>query len=653
MKLKFFTILLAGFFLLTLTANAAGDILIEKGLAYLASVQSTSKGTEQLTGTSIDPHNLPVTDTKIAGHWQSNPGITALCLQVFIANGHGVNDPLYGTNVTNAINYILSQQVTSGLHTGAIGTWVYGYETAMAIVALKSALKSGGLVDPLKTQVENAVALATNYYTQDVNIAWTHASWRYDRTYTSEINGDMSVSQWVILALDAAEYTGKDIWNKIYGYINYRKVLAGSVAYMTYHRNDQRWARGNTAAGIWGLILAKSQGVAGADALSQKFYGFLEQNSLNELFNPASISNHVYDGGGYYYYTYELAKALSLGGKTNFAGGAWYNHLYGVINSQKYTDGNGNYFWDRWGGQGAPMETALALLALQTGTVPPGSKLVISLEDISKDENCIEFTINDGAGNAAGVTETGVFNNIPGSQWLETGAGYMEWEKDLDDAGNYGTLVKNVCSTSKSPITLELCFRAYVENDMVDEECYIIVIQPQRSIGASAFVNAIGGLNIILTNPPEEIPIMELEPATINFPQFIFDHTYNFTFLVKEVGGESPLVNIDLFASDLTDQFGNVIPAGNFTLTPNFIALIPAGGSVEVQGSLLTPASFVKGEPHFFQGTITGQTNQQAKGIAFSIGQSAPPPPVPLSNWAIFLSLFLIVGFIVLYFRMK
>lgn len=619
MRIKLLALILTGLFLSSAIygQEQKSNILIEKGLAYLASVQSTSKGMEDLSGPSIDPNFIPE-ESKVAGHWQSNVGITALCLQAFLANGHGVNDLVYGTNVTNAITYILSQQYTTGYHTGAFANTTMGYGTAMAIVALKSAYNNAGLVDPLKTQVQTALDLALNYYTQDINEAWTQVSWRYDRSYTSPLNGDMSCNQWTYLALNEMDYTGKDVWNKIYGYINTKKGVSGNMAYVGYQESST-WRRGNTCAGIWGLILANQHGVAGASALSQQMYNYLEQYTLAELFNPGSIGSHVYDGGGYYYYVYELSKALSLGNKTNFAGGAWYDHLYNRIDAQKSTNAAGNYYWDGWGGQGAPFETALALLSLQTGTVPPGSKFTISLDNTPTKDDCIEFTITDELGNAAGITSMANYNYIAGSDWTETGADYWEWLIILQTAGNYNTQIKNFCPIAKE---VELCFRAFtLEDVLVDEECFLITIEPYRTISASAFVNAIGGLNVIVVNPPSEIPEMELTPSVIGYNPFEFSQTYNFTFDVSELGNESPLLNVDLFASALTDQFGNVIPANSFTLTPNTIAAIPPGGSVEVLGVLTTPASFAKEDIGLFQGVITAQTNQQAKAINFEIGK--------------------------------
>jgi len=620
MKFKLFTFIFAGL-LLTLWLNSPAqksNILVDKGLAYLASHQSTSKGGTSNIGPSIDPTAVPE-ETKAIGAWSNNTGITALCLQAFLANGYGVNDPVYGTVVTNAINFILGDQITSGYHTGAFATTTIGYGTSQSIVALQSAVNSGGLVDPLKTQVQNAIALALNYYTQDINPAWARVSWRYDRSYTSQDGGDMSLNQWAYLALNETGYTDKDVWNKIYNYINYHKGASGNLTWIGY-QDPSTWTRGNTAASIWGLILAKQHGVAAAEALALTMSNYIEQYSLTEIFTPVSIGSHVYSGAGYYYYTYEVSKALSLLNKTNFAGGDWYAHLYNTIESQHFTDGNGNYYWhNAYGPNDYNLETALALLAIQTGTVPVGSSLRISLDtNPGGKSDCIDFTIYDQSGNAAGKSGAIWYTNIPNSEWTSTTGDYYELKVDLQESSNFNTEIVNNCGTLQS---MELCFKAYIQDVLVDQECYLLDVNPLTTIGATAFVNAIGGLNVIIVNPPAVIPVMTLNPSVIAYNPFEYSQTYNFTFDVAETTGESPLIDIDIFASDLTDQFGNVIPASAFTFDPSNIVAIPAGGSFTVNATLVTPASFVKADPGLFLGVITAQTAEQAKAINFEIGK--------------------------------
>ena len=620
MKLKLTIFILAGcFFAFSLNSEAQkSNILIEKGLAYLASTQNTSKGYDPGQGTSIDPTNLPEM-SKTAGDW-GGAGITSLGLQAFLQFGHNIDDPVYGTVVTNAINYLLGMQGTSG----NIGSWSTGYETAMAIEALNLALVTplfaGGLISgQLKTDIEAAVLAAVGYYTDNINVGWNAVSWRYNSGYTGEYSGDMSVNQWVYLALDAVDYNDKDIWNKIYTYMNVSKQAYGSGSRIGYQGASTR-PQGMTCAGCWGAVLAADHGVGAATALKGEFYDYLEDFTLGQLINPGSIgSNQIYSGGGYYYYLYGFAKAMALGNKTMFSGGNWYNYMYLAIESQHLTDGSGNYYWNGWGGQGTNMETALALLCLLTQELPVGSTLVVSLDVAVTDNDCFEFSIYDEIGNAAGKNNGVWYTNIPNSEWTSTTGDFYELTVDLEESGNYSAEIKNTCVTAQSA---ELCYKTFLQELLTDEKCFLIEDIPYTTtIGATGFVNAIGGLNVIIVVPPTPIPIMVLGPPAIGFNPFEYSTMYDFTFDVLEAGGETPLTDIDLFASDLEDQFGNIIPAANLTFTPNHIDLVPAGTSVTVQASLLTPDDFTKADIGLFQGNITAQTGDQTKGINFEIGQ--------------------------------
>lgn len=622
MKFKtLFTMLMAGAFLLFSSQAEAqkSNILIEKGLAYLASVQSTSKGYEP-TGTSIDPNTLPP-EAKVAGMWE-RPGTTALCLQAFLNDGHNIDDPLYGTVVTNAINYLLASQKLSGYELGAWGN-DEGYETAQVIFALKLAtitpLAGGGLISgQLATDINNALDLALNYYTQDVQEAWTAVSWRYSRSYTGQYNGDMSVNQWVYLAFDIMNYTGKDIWNKIYNYQLNRSCASGDYSYIGYTECNT-WARGNTCAGTWGAVLAADKGVAAASALKTRYYNYLDNYTLSQLIDVGQInSNHVYSGGGYYYYLYEFSKAMALGSQTIFAGGNWYEYLYNAIESQHFTDGNGNYYWNQWGGQGATLETALALLCLQTQSVPEGSTLKISLDTDPAKEDCFDFTVFDEEGNAAGRNSGVWFTNIPLSQWTSTSGDYFEIEIDVLESANYSALLMNTCGTFKPA---ELCYRTYLLGVLTDEECFLLEeVPPFTPIGATGFVNAIGGLNVIIVVPPTPLPNMQVSPNAFGFSPFEFSHTYNFQFDISELDGNTSITGVNIFASDLTDQNGNIIPASAFTITPNNIPLIVAGGSATVDVTLVTPAT-LPNPVGFFQGVITIQTADQVRSVAIELGE--------------------------------
>jgi hypothetical protein len=621
MKFKLFTFLLAGMFLAISFYSEAqkSNILVEKGLAYLASVQSTSKGYDPAMGTSIDPTAI-LPESKTAGQWQ-RPGTTALCLQAFLNNGHNIDDPLYGTVVTNAINYLLGVQVQSGYHLGAFGS-DEGYETAQVIFALKLAtitpLNGGGFISgTLATNINNALTLALNYYTQDVQDAWTAVSWRYDRSYTNQFSGDMSVNQWVYLAFDIMNYTDKDIWNKIYGYQFAKSCQVDDYSYIGY-TSCGTWNRGNTCSGTWGAVLAADKGVAAANTLKTRYYNYLDNWTLPQLIDPNQVtSNDVYTGGGYYYYLYGFSKAMALGNQTIFAGGDWYAYLYNAIDGQHYTDGFGNYYWDQWGSQGAVLETALALLSLQTQAVPVGSTLTISLDVDPAKEDCFDFTVFDENGNSAGRNNGTWYTNIPLSEWTSTSGDYFEISIDILESGNYSAQLMNTCAEFKPA---ELCYRSYLLGELTDEECFLLEeVPPFTPIGASGFVNAIGGLNVIIVVPPTPLPNIEVDPAVVGYNPFEFSHSYNFQFDINELDGDNPITGINIYASDLTDQNGNVIPATAFTITPNYIPVILAGGTASVDVTLLTPAT-LPNPVGLLQGVITIQTPEQVRSVAIELG---------------------------------
>jgi hypothetical protein len=624
MKLKFlFSFLMAGFILLFSAQAEAqkSNILIEKGLAYLASVQSTSKGYEPSMGPSIDPTAV-YPESKAAGQWE-RPGTSALCLQAFLNDGHNIDDPLYGTVVTNAINYILSQQTTTGYYAGGFGnTGENGYETAQCIFALKLALitplNGGGFISgALATSINTALDLGLNYYTQDVQDAWTAVSWRYNRGYTSQFGGDMSVNQWVYLAFDIMNYTGKDIWNKIYNYQNSSSCSVGDYSYIGY-TDCNTWTHGNTCSGTWGAVLAADKGVAAANNLKTRYYNYLDNYTLSQLIDPGQVnSDYVYSGGGYYYYLYGFSKAMQLSAQTIFAGGNWYEYLYNAIEGQHFTDGNGNYYWDQWGSQGPVLETALALLCLQTSGVPEGSTLKISLDTDPDTDDCFTFTVFDEQGNSAGRNNGVWFSNIPLSEWTSTSGDYFEITIQVLESGNYSVQIVNTCNVLKSA---ELCYRTYLLDELTDEECFLLEdVPPFTPIGATGFVNAIGGLNVIIVVPPTPLPNIQIDPSIVGFNPFEFSHTYNFQFDINELDGLSPITGINIFASDVTDQNGNVIPASAFTITPTNIPLILAGGTATVDVTLVTPAS-LPNPIGLFGAVITIQTPDQVRSVTVKIG---------------------------------
>jgi len=250
--------------------------------------------------------------------------------------------------------------------------------------------------------------------------------------------------------------------------------------------------------------------------------------------------------------------------------------------------------------------------------VPVGSSLKISLDTDPAKEDCFDFTVYDEEGNAAGRNNGVWYNNIPLSQWTSTSGDYFEIEIDVLESANYSVQLINTCGVFKPA---ELCYRTYLLGVLTDEECFLLEeVPPFTPIGATGFVNAIGGLNVIIVVPPTPLPNMQVSPNAFGFSPFEFSHTYNFQFDISELDGTTSITGVNIFASDLTDQNGNVIPASAYTITPNNIPLIAAGGTASVDVTLVTPAT-LPNPVGLFQGVITIQTPDQVRSVVVELGE--------------------------------
>ncbi|MDF1545218.1 MAG: dockerin type I domain-containing protein, partial [bacterium] len=598
--------------------------------------------------------DAPEKDIAALGYWtygssSPNAGITALALQAFLNVGITIEDPIFGTTVENAINYILNAQNTSGdYHNGGIMNSTYGYETAMSIVALKSALKTGiPEGHALRAEVEAALVSALAYYTTDFQSNWSTVSWRYNRSYTNDSsessNGDMSVNQWVYLALDAMDYNEKGVWQKIYNYLNTYKCKSGDQSRIGYYRNNcSGRSRGNTLAGIWGSVLADQYGISGARNLADEMMNYIDNRCGTNLLisHPSLTTDCVYHGAGYYYYIYELAKALEMSGTTiDCAGDNWGETMYSRVEGQHLEDANG-YYWntdhedlfDNYyiasGGMGADGQTALALLSMEAavGVIPPGSKFVVKLNSIGpvKDINGAYLRLFDETGRYAGPDDGGGWiSNIPGGTWNAT-SDYQEFEFDLTKAEKIGVEIHN---DGPDTFDWELRLEVYTPDqlDPVDSIIFYGTVEPGRPLGTKATVDAVGGLSVRAPQPIF-LPCPDVAPEAIAFSPLVNDTTFSFSFVVSEICDSTPLTNINIFASDLVDGLGNIIPNGNFVITPAYIDSLPAAGSALVQGTLLIPGAAVldlENAEEFF-GVITIEAGQLTRSIALTAHTCSP-----------------------------
>ncbi|OQX78052.1 MAG: hypothetical protein B6D64_07345, partial [Bacteroidetes bacterium 4484_276] len=265
------------------------------------------------------------------------------------------------------------------------------------------------------------------------------------------------------------------------------------------------------------------------------------------------------------------------------------------------------------------LATSWALLSLQAGTVPPNSHLIISFAESGSKSDCLLFNVYDEFGNFAGQDENGEWiSNIPNSEWVLAG-GIYELKVELSAAANFTVEIINNCT---DPVNVDLTFEAYQGENMVDEESFNLDVDAGVALGGQCNVNAIGGLSIYIT-PIVQIAIMEISPNIFTFNPFEYSNTYNFDFTISETDGETSLLNIDVFTVNMTDEYGNIIPVENITITPSQIPEIVAGGSQLVNVTIITPASFGgKEDIGLFIGTITAQSSSnQTKSVNVEIGK--------------------------------
>ena len=564
-----------------------------------------------------DPYTDPVLDAvqralawlrarqTSGGYWNGPSGYsdrvaaTSLALQTFLAAGY---DPDDDTDVEEGIAYLLSQrQGNGGIY---YSQYRSGYKCAMALTALKSAAK----YNPANiAEINAAISAAEQYY---VTYQSSYGGWRYRPHSYNDF--DLSVSQWPILALKGVDNPG--MWAAVRSMLHNRCRNNSTGGYG--YRNAS--ATGTmTCAGIWGEVIAD-----GPQSHVDAAFAWLE----NSYGNTQNIVN-AYDNAHRYYYLYSLAKACALANKTQLAGQDWYEVLSDKLISTQQTDHwtNTHTVWET-----DILSTVWALLSLQVGTVPPDSRIIIRLTgsspiaDKSGDNKALGvgeveglyLAVYDAEGNYAGPDENGVWiTEIPGSNWNYTRVG-QELEVDLTAAASFSIEIHNNQSAAADYL-LEIEAYQGDNPDPVDEETYSGTVEGEQTIGTVASVNAIGGLSVY-SSPPELFPQMQLTPTVVDFTPITNDAVYDFMFSVAEVGDSVALTNIDVFAGDMVDQFGNILPGSSFSFNPSHIDEIPAGGSVDVQGTLVVPDSTVLdlSEGGAFAGILTVESTRQSRSIS-------------------------------------
>jgi len=168
------------------------------------------------------------------GDWaggQQGPGITGLCLMVFLASGEDPNYGMYSNNVRRAVRSIISGQDSN---TGYFGSSMYHHGFAMLALA-----EAYGAVDDRQVWTEGKkprsigasleLAVRAAITSQKNN---SHGAWRYSPQAT---DADTSVSGSVLVGLLAARNAGIEVpdqvIDKAIAYYISMTATSGQVAY--------------------------------------------------------------------------------------------------------------------------------------------------------------------------------------------------------------------------------------------------------------------------------------------------------------------------------------------------------------------------------------------------------------------------------------
>jgi len=299
--------------------------MYDRGLQYLATTQ-TERG-----------------DWGPAGY-DNGPGVTGLCLMVFLASGEDPNYGLYSNHVRRALRAIITQQNAS---TGFLGSSMYHHGFAMLALAEAYGtvddrnLWAGGAGNDQRSigaALELAVRAAVT--SQKKN---SYGGWRYSPDAT---DADTSVSGAVLVGLLAARNAGIEVpdecIDKAISYYVKMTAPSGQVAYAGGLGGfDESMARISIGALVYAVARRK-------DLKEYKAtLGYLTKK-LEEAGSPGH--------GGVEYQRYYQAQALFQGDVAAWE--KWNKQLIRTLKTTQQADGSmkGQY--------GPALSTSMSLLAL-------------------------------------------------------------------------------------------------------------------------------------------------------------------------------------------------------------------------------------------------------------------------------------------------
>ncbi len=348
---------------------------------------------------------------------QPSAGMTALATLSFIQAGLA-----HDTVVTDGINF-LRDAFEDDNDPNVPGKVIRqsghaSYESAMATIALiayNATLPSydGPLNDLIDEAVEWLVA-TQNDETWGVNPSepW-YGGWRYGDDHMSS---DLSVSQWVILALASYGYNDPVFWDKVVLFVErcrggyWDDVTPQFIADggFTYTPSTQDWrdqgggSYGSmTAAGIWGLFLS---GVNPSNANITTALDWIGSHSIDEIAGQNPNSGKSFE----YYWYLSASKAFLMAGREQDQW--WYDAITQYLNTHMVIDTPTSAYWSGNSWDEPPIfATVQAILSQQVlyGDIPTDS-LEISLESENGAVLCVwNGTLEAGYNYTTGTEESG------------------------------------------------------------------------------------------------------------------------------------------------------------------------------------------------------------------------------------------------------
>jgi len=522
---------------------------INKGLEWLRSTQNTDGSWSYYGG--------------------SSSGMTALAALCFIQAGF-----TYDQVVTDAINF-LANSFDSDDNPSVPGKVIkqsghMTYETAMAVTTLiaynATHLPYDASLDNLIDEVIDWLVYTQNDEKWGVNPnddAW-YGGWRYGHDHNSS---DLSVSQWVILALATYGYEESGFWEKVIlfvercrgGYWDTGLNQFNADGGFTYTPSTQDW-RGQgggsygsmTAAGIWGLFLS---GIAPNNANVTAALDWIGSQQPEEL-----VGQNPYMGNQFEYYWYlSASKAFIMAGRTQDQW--WYDLITDYLNTHMIAETPTRAFWDNDQGQESPIfATVQAILSQQVfyGDIPM-DKLEVTLE--SEDGSVIYLwnsSISVGYNYTTGIEQSSTSASYSGvlsdkqTIMIDSPTKGEYFVDIFPDAGELGL---------KSPQQLVLRARALTASEEVIRYRTLVINYQYPNTNPQVLryklvLTTVSGieLHFIEINPPTFSYTVRLD--NVGFPQYVeLGDEYDVNVTLTNLGaGTIPTGSVCAVAEDSTDK---------------------------------------------------------------------------------------------------